>query len=220
MCDDEKRILKIISVNFVIGLLLIIFIDACELKIIGSKMDNLDSIYLAITIKTIIAIVIYIISIHGLTKLFNKKLNFEYMTGLYSRRKLFIDLNDLISNNSEFTLCYIDFNNLKVVNDNYGHTAGDMLINEFSRRICLLKSQKVVGYRIGGDEFIVIIKDKQEKESCLENIWKITEEDVKVTSNKALKISFTMGVVDNDFVSTVEELLIKADSIMYKNKRG
>lgn len=218
MCNDEKRILRMISINFLIALACIMVINSYELSIIRGKVDNLYSIYFAITIKTIIAIIVYVISIHSLSKLFNKKLNFEYMTGLYSRRKLFIDLNDLVNNNSSFTLCYIDLDNLKVVNDNYGHTAGDILINEFSKRICLLKFQKVTGYRIGGDEFIVIINDNSLKDNCLENIWRITEEDVKITSSKSVKISFAMGIIENDFVSTAEELLIKADDLMYRNK--
>lgn len=219
MSADEKKIIRIITVNFLIALTFIIIVDIYELNIMKSKVYDLNYICFAIVLKTLIAIIIFVVSIHVLITLFKKKLNVEGMTGLYTRRKLFIDLNDLINKKSKFALCYIDFDNLKTINDNYGHKAGDILINEFSRRINLLKYKKIKGYRIGGDEFIVIIKDSLNIPSCIESIWEITKKDVKISFNKSVKISFTMGTVENDFASTADDLLAKADCIMYRKKR-
>lgn len=219
MNADEKKIIRIVTVIFLIALTFIIIVDIYELSMLKGKIDVLNCICFAIVLKTIVAIIVFVVSIHVLITLFKKKLNVEGMTGLYTRRKLFIDLSGLINRKSKFALCYIDFDNFKTINDNYGHKAGDILINEFSRRLNLLKHKKIKGYRIGGDEFIVIIKDSLNIDSCVESIRKITEKSVKISSNKSIKISFTMGIVENDFVSTADDLLAKADCLMYRKKR-
>ncbi|MDD2376377.1 MAG: GGDEF domain-containing protein [Clostridia bacterium] len=141
------------------------------------------------------------------------------MTGLYSRKKLFDDLNNLISKRLQFTVCYIDFNDFKIVNDKYGHAAGDLLLKEFAKRILELKHKKIRGYRMGGDEFVIIIKSNFKVHDCIESIWKITEKEVKITMKDYTKISFAMGVIQNDFFSNADEILKKADSSMYKNKK-
>lgn len=219
MCDNKKKVLILISTIFLVSLIFVIFIDIHELKMLKEITNELNAFYFAVFSKIVLVAIAFCISILLVTYLFNKEVNFDYMTGLCSRKKLFFDLNDLIGKKAHFTVCYIDFNDFKHINDRYGHKAGDMLLKEFSRRICLLKHKKITGYRIGGDEFVVVIRDNLHLQDCIESIWKVTEEDVNVAPNAVTKIAFAMGIVENDFVSTADELLKKADSSMYKNKK-
>lgn len=84
----------------------------------------------------------------------------DYLTGL-ANRTLFLDrLEQTIQladhSNDKFTLMFIDLNNFKVVNDNYGHEMGDRLLKEFSGRLIEnVRSNDTVG-RIGGDEFMIL----------------------------------------------------------------
>ena len=54
---------------------------------------------------------------------------------------------------------YFDLNNLKEINDTYGHDVGDIIIIKLAKSISYLLDEGIRAYRIGGDEFIVIIED-------------------------------------------------------------
>jgi diguanylate cyclase (GGDEF)-like protein len=130
----------------------------------------------------------------------------------------------MVERKEHFILCYIDFNDFKYINDEYGHKAGDMFLKEFAKRIIKLDPKKITGYRIGGDEFVIIIKNPTKVDKCIESIWGVTEEKVKIVSKDNQKVayaklSFAMGLAENDFESTPDDILAKADSEMYKNKK-
>jgi len=219
MSDNKKSFLKCITGLFVVSLIFVILINICELNMICDATKNTKHVIIAMAAKIVILTISFAITIILVLRMFNKEINFEHMTGLCSRKKLFIDLNNLIGKKVSFVVCYIDFNDFKIVNDKYGHAAGDMLLKEFAKRIHELKCKKITGYRIGGDEFVVIINNNNEIKSCIEKIWKIADDDVKITLKDYTKISFAMGIAENDFVSNADELLKKADYNMYENKK-
>ena len=57
-------------------------------------------------------------------------------------------------------------------------------------------------------------------DNCIKSMQDITEKEVKITAKDYAKISFAMGTIQNDFVSNADELLKKADSHMYDNKKN
>ncbi len=219
MCDNKKKVLRLITAIFSVSMIFVILINIYELSMLSRITKDFACVCAPMLLKMVLLVISFIAAFRLIVSLFNKEVNYDYMTGLCSRRKLFVDLNELINKKVLFTVCYIDFNDFKHINDNYGHRAGDNLLREFSKRICSLKCEKITGYRIGGDEFVIIINRQSNVESAIQSIWNTTEEDVKVTLHNSAKISFAMGVVENDFVSTADELLKKADSRMYKNKK-
>jgi diguanylate cyclase len=219
MSDNKKSFLRCITVLFVVSLIFVILINTSELNMICVMQKNVQCVFIAMIAKIVILIISFALTIMFVLRMFDKEINFEHMTGLCSRKKLFIDLNNSINKKAPFTVCYIDFNDFKNVNDKYGHAAGDMLLKEFARRINELKCKKIVGYRIGGDEFVVVINSNIEVDKCIESIWKIADDDVRITLKEYTKISFAMGIAKNDFVSNVDELLKKADYNMYENKK-
>jgi len=219
MYDTKRKILIWISIIFVIALIVIIFIDICILNTMSKQNVELHYAYITMGIKIFVGIIAFHISIMLVKYMFDKEINFEHMTGLCSRKKLFIDLNNLINKNAPFTICYIDFNDFKIINDKYGHAAGDLLLKEFAKRIRRIKPNEIIGYRIGGDEFVIVINNNIEIDRSIENIWKIADDKVKITQKEYTKISFAMGISKNDFVSNAEVLLKKADYNMYENKK-
>lgn len=110
-----------------------------------------------------------------------------------------------------------DVNNLKYVNDNIGHKAGDAHICAAVKIICNVFAHSPV-FRIGGDEFVVVLKDRdyENRAKILAEITAISEKN-----NKEGKVVIAVGIADFD-PSTDKSLLSvfeKADSKMYERKR-
>ena len=110
-----------------------------------------------------------------------------------------------------------DVNNLKYVNDNIGHKAGDAYICAAVNIICNVFAHSPV-FRIGGDEFVAVLKDRdyENRAKILAEITAISEKN-----NKEGKVVIAVGIADFD-PSTDKSLLSvfeKADSKMYERKR-
>lgn len=119
------------------------------------------------------------------------------------------------------TIFFIDVNNLKNINDKYGHIEGDLLI----KTICeVLKScicEKDVLFRYGGDEFVVAFPHKHEQEAEL--IWsdiKNKLENISLNSTKPYSFSASHGTFEfnSTMDCTIDEMLNIADKKMYEEK--
>ena len=97
----------------------------------------------------------------------NRSLEYSaYYDGLTKlpNRTLFISrLEEMISGDSGFALVFLDLDGFKMLNDSYGHRAGDVLLTEFAYRLTHLGSD-VFAARLGGDEFALIISEEYERE--------------------------------------------------------
>jgi len=121
----------------------------------------------------------------------------------------------------DFTIAMFDVNNLKLINDSYGHDAGDDYLVRCCRLICTVFKHSPV-YRIGGDEFVAVLsgEDYQKSEellSLLESLMSpysvelpLPDDYISIAYGSA---SFKSGI-DTD-ISDVEK---RADVAMYKNK--
>ncbi|MCR5646895.1 MAG: GGDEF domain-containing protein [Acholeplasmatales bacterium] len=109
-----------------------------------------------------------------------------------------------------------DINNLKYVNDTFGHSKGDELIKNASLCIkeCFLDTKGKNCYRIGGDEFVATL-DNITKENIDDYIQAFQDRQ------KELNVSIAMGYAYTDNIKNVgyEKLIIRADKNMYKNKK-
>lgn len=120
----------------------------------------------------------------------------------------------------EFAIVMLDINGLKHVNDTYGHDFGDMLITSACRIICKTFQHSPV-YRIGGDEFVVIL-EKQDFNHYSELLEKLNIEmdAYNKTARPELKVSIARGIaVYNSETDLVFANVFKrADDAMYQNK--
>ncbi len=92
----------------------------------------------------------------------------DYLTNLNNRLYLANNLDNVtVKNSKPFTVFFIDMDNFKNINDNYGHNYGDMILKEVSFRLQSFKKQNDILVRYSGDEFIlvsyVIKKEKVKK---------------------------------------------------------
>ena len=147
------------------------------------------------------------------------------LTGLANRRKLDQLLQNSMQRNQqagsrETALLFIDLDNFKQVNDNYGHKAGDFLLIEIARRLqnCLRPGDHLG--RFGGDEFVVLLDDL----ACLEDAEHVAQRILDSLSaalrfdEHLLSVSASIGITVLPHGTPPSELLQAADLALYQAK--
>lgn len=124
--------------------------------------------------------------------------------------------NDILQKKADFAIFVVDANGLKYVNDNYGHEIGNELIIKVTQMIAEVFGEENV-YRIGGDEFAVILSNVAE-EACNQYCKAFAE----VVDNQKGKIwasaSIGYAIYSKKMDSTYESVFNRADEDMYENK--
>lgn len=150
---------------------------------------------------------------------------FDGLTGLPNRASVISKLDQAIYYSQQRELrsaiVFIDIDNFKNYNDTFGHFFGDEILIEASRRFSSsLRKYDVVG-RLGGDEFIIIIRDIRQKNEVVEVIHRLEhslEEPMRI-KERLLYLSISSGIAFYpDDGKTVEDLLRNADTAMYRAK--
>ncbi|MGB4644834.1 MAG: diguanylate cyclase [Dictyoglomaceae bacterium] len=122
----------------------------------------------------------------------------------------------------KLVLIFTDVDNMKWINDTFGHKVGDMALKEVAEIFRKTFRENDLIVRIGGDEFVVLsVVDKEEdKEELLLRLNKNIEQ-YNNRENRLYKISLSIGAVfcNSTEVSSVEEILNKADKLMYEEKK-
>lgn len=154
----------------------------------------------------------------------NKRIETDYLTGIYNRSKIEKLLENKIKNATEgktFSAILFDLNGMKYVNDTFGHSAGDELLINFAKMIKNSIDINDFSARISGDEFCVVLDtgDIDEVKKIVEKIERRVQyfnED----KNVDYKVSFSKGysVYNPSFRMTNLEFLEVIDKEMYKDK--
>ena len=150
--------------------------------------------------------------------------DYDVLTGLANRKYLLENISDLLDNeNKKFAFFFIDLDKFKSVNDIFGHEAGDIVLKEVSKRLKRNTRSNDIVSRIGGDEFIVIIRELKSSSSTIE----IAEKLVKILSEafiyneKLLYIGASIGIsLFPDHGTNVDTLIRNADLAMYEVKNS
>lgn len=128
-------------------------------------------------------------------------------------------------NNSIFGLAFIDLDGFKVINDTYGHHAGDVLLKEISMRFQSVLRQEDTVARLGGDEFALIFNMKtidDDYVNIIDRILDSASKPVIYSNNVQLQVSASIGV--SFFYSKnkidINELINQADKAMYEAKKA
>ena len=156
----------------------------------------------------------------------NMLLDHDNLTGLYNRRAMEKKSTTMIEDdpNSVGAMVFVDLDNLKYVNDTYGHEMGDVLIKEAAIILADFKEHGALVSRISGDEFAIFMNGFESKERIREILnEQIIEADlkfIKVQGEHKLAIRYSTGVAyyPQDAVN-VKDLLKFADFAMYEAKR-
>ncbi|WAM32736.1 GGDEF domain-containing protein [Caldicellulosiruptor naganoensis] len=147
----------------------------------------------------------------------------DELTGLYTRRyfikELIMESLSCDRYGGKFCLAFFDMDNLKLLNDFYGHAVGDKAIKMIARIIKDNIRKTDVPARFGGDEFAVIFKNcsKEAIEDRIKNIKKLIEEESENQLPIKIKVSCGVAVYPDD-TQSLDELLKIADMRMYEEK--
>lgn len=119
-------------------------------------------------------------------------------------------------------ISFIDMDGLKLINDNYGHKEGDFALQRLAAIISNCCGNRRICARFGGDEFIILGSDANEGDiSELESSFNKYLENTNRVINKPYTIAASIGTIVTSIDSDINlfNLITKADSIMYENKK-
>lgn len=145
----------------------------------------------------------------------------DFLTGLYNRNKFMKVIEEIYSEKKNYFLALIDLDDLRNLNNMYGHLKGDNYLSLLAN--ILKENHKATFFRIGGDEFAVLIKCEGNR-NCIEYIEKIFTEIFnaleKINSTLTPKLSISVGIkkidLNKDYLINYEE----TDKLLYKVKES
>lgn len=188
---------------------------------------------LCLTIIIIIFVLIYIIFKMKIDKIKEdkqrlfEKTQIDSLTGIYNREACENLVIEYLKEKDASLYCafiIIDIDYFKQINDYLGHKIGDNLLVDFSERLKSIFSNNDIISRLGGDEFIIFIKDIEEYNivNIEEKLKKLCElMDKKVDYNNITqRISISLGCAITKFNTSFNELYTIADELLYEVKRN
>lgn len=147
----------------------------------------------------------------------------DHLTGVYNRAGLFRHSEALLcQTNHPLSILLIDLDHFKPINDQMGHAAGDLVLTTIAERIQsqIRPATDIVG-RIGGDEFVVVLKNTDQTQATLiaERIVNALNQPI-TTAEGIAQTSASIGVACSLGESTtLDKLLQQADKLMYQAKK-
>ena len=131
---------------------------------------------------------------------------------------------DIAEGKARFGILMMDLNNLKKINDNYGHDHGNEYITGACHQICVTFQHAPV-FRIGGDEFVVLLENadydhREELLAELKEIFNMACRDAWKDPWEKYSCAFGMAVYDKSKDRIMEDVFKRADAIMYKDKQN
>ena len=155
---------------------------------------------------------------HELEKLANT----DALTGLYNERYLSERLKRNGKLRKKFAMFYLDLDRFKPVNDTYGHDMGDRLLKAVSRRLCKCIRKTDYAFRIGGDEFSLIIEEGNINDEFCEmmvrRIKRVIDRPFNI-EGRLLSVDTSCGyAIYPEHSQKIDEIRIMADHRMYEDK--
>ena len=175
----------------------------------------------SITLILAIITVAVLFSREGINRELKRKA-YTDITGIKNKHACLEEMNILDCNDNTLNIGFVmfDLNNLKKVNDFYGHEKGDELIQNFVLLLRHASDRKYFLGRFGGDEFIVIIQNCNEQmmEQYIGSVQSLTE---KFNRGRTIQLSYACGyaISTQKHYYLMEDLLKEADKNMYENKK-
>lgn len=148
------------------------------------------------------------------------------LTGMLNHRMFYetleVELRRAQRYGGRISVIMIDIDNLKPINDNYGHRAGDMAIKQIARRISACIRQIDIAARYGGDEFAVILPNTSVEDAAVvaERMVNMTTGTPMLWEQHRIPLSISSGVGQYDGQSTAGEVTKATDAALYAAKQA
>jgi diguanylate cyclase (GGDEF)-like protein len=150
----------------------------------------------------------------------------DELTGVFNRHHL----NHLLAtekarcsrSGEEFSICILDVDYFKKVNDTLGHMAGDIVLKHFATEV--KKSLRTIDSfgRFGGEEFLLVLPrtNLEQARLCAERIRRLTEELVFPEFDRSFSITSSFGIAQYRPNEELKDMLSRADAALYKAKNA
>lgn len=149
----------------------------------------------------------------------------DLLTGLPNRRYLSMhlegNLQEFERHGLEFGVIFIDVDHFKQINDRYGHDIGDVALQRIAATLqANMRSYDMVG-RWGGEEFMAVIRyvNTEQSLSIARKLCRLVENTFFMYQGERIGTTITLGVTHSLKGDTVEELVRRADQLMYDGKQ-
>ena len=148
----------------------------------------------------------------------------DELTGLYNRRhavERMIKIREMANRNAlDFSVCYVDLDFFKAVNDSYGHHQGDEVLREFSALLRSRITGRDFGARLGGEEFLIVLV-KSDIEQAKRLAEEIRQATMKLSfSASDLRVTVSIGLAQFTVGESLDHLLARADDALYQAKES
>jgi diguanylate cyclase (GGDEF)-like protein len=151
----------------------------------------------------------------------------DALTGIFNRRKFLEQLDKCFRKfkryNRPTALITFDIDHFKRINDTFGHSTGDKVLCRLTRNCAAQLRQVDCLYRIGGEEFAVLLPETNAENACqqAERLRQVSEQLRIEARDSAVKITISVGVSEfADTGTSIEDVLKRADACLYEAKRN
>ena len=150
----------------------------------------------------------------------------DHLTGIYNRRKAMGEIQNYLSagvHDASYKLCIlmIDIDDFKQINDRFGHAGGDEVLKDFSSILKTHIRSEDIASRIGGEEFLIILKNSSPK-SCLsmaQRIRRKAESSRIHTDSATISYTVSIGICVSSHENDIEKMIKNADKALYQAKQ-
>jgi len=151
--------------------------------------------------------------------------NMDALTQVFNRRALTTYLDEICSNQNipyELQLVIIDLDDFKLINDKFGHVAGDKVLIFISNvlRKTLREGDKI--FRYGGEEFIIILNriDQKNSRSIMNRLLHIISSNELIYKDESLRVTASVGATQYRSDDTPDTIISRADKALYRSKHN
>ncbi|MBV9890457.1 MAG: EAL domain-containing protein [Rhizobacter sp.] len=143
-------------------------------------------------------------------------------TRLYFEDRLAAAATKADANSSRLALLFIDLDGFKPVNDTYGHSIGDLVLEQVGQRLKAMSRGKDVVARVGGDEFLLLLTNVQSQEAIAHVADRLIQglSAPYAAEGREVMISCSVGIATYPDGCSHAKLIARADAAMYASKRS
>ncbi|TCK92422.1 PAS domain S-box-containing protein/diguanylate cyclase (GGDEF)-like protein [Natranaerovirga hydrolytica] len=199
-----------------------VIIDITSEILLEQSLARTNRMAIYLVLSLCIAILFFTSILYINKEKYKKIANLDKLTGAYNRRCLYEFINEntnyIFKSKDSMHLILFDLNDFKKVNDLYGHDEGDRVLKGFVNALKKYSHKEDMTFRIGGDEFVLMLFDKKDQD--------ITQllTNIEIEFGRVTKIStLSYGVVNIPLTKSsssidIETYLKKSDELMYAHK--
>lgn len=227
----KKAILAITLVSMILSVLATL----ANLYVFGfldSSYVTLASIFIAMLVPLIVAFPVawftvnMVFEIHKLEEETRILVTYDALTGLLSRRAFLDQANYLCRlvarQGAGFTILILDLDHFKTINDDYGHAAGDRVLEAFGKIVHQISRSSDLAGRIGGEEFAFVLPYTTAEQALnfTARLHQMIRETVVEDHGASIRFSVSIGLAFCAHMVTVEKAMALADKALYHAKKS